>query len=60
MTIAKVDGKLYSDQTGRFPFTSNGGNAYVALFFTVNGNYIKLYPIESRHRFELLKAYDEV
>ena len=38
MTITELDGKLYSDQTGRFPVTSNPGNAYVALFFTVDGN----------------------
>ena len=43
MTIADVDGKLYSDQTGSF-----------------GGNYVKLSPIKSGHRSELLKAYNEV
>ena len=60
MTITEVDGKLYLDQTGRFPVTSNRGNAYDALFFTFDGNYIKSYPLKSRKCSELLKAYDDV
>ena len=60
MSITDIDGKLYSDQTGRFPITSNRGNCYVVIFYAVDGNYIKSYPIKSRHRSELLKAYEEV
>ena len=50
MTIAAVDGNLYSDQTGRFPVTFNCGNSLVAIFYAVDGNYIKLYPLKSRDR----------
>ncbi|KAL7529464.1 hypothetical protein ACHAXR_002975, partial [Thalassiosira sp. AJA248-18] len=57
-------GRLYSDQTGRFPITSSRGNCYVIIFYAADGNYIKSYPIKSRHRSQLLKAllkaYDEV
>ncbi|KAL7524050.1 hypothetical protein ACHAXR_001126, partial [Thalassiosira sp. AJA248-18] len=60
MSIAEVEGRLYSDQTGRFPITSNRGNCYVIIFYAADGNYIKSYPIKSRHRSQLLKAYDEV
>jgi hypothetical protein len=60
MTITDMDGKLYSDQTGRFPITSNRGNCYVVIFFAADGNYIKSYPVKSRHRTQLLKAYEEV
>ena len=60
MTITDMAGKLYSDQTGRFPVTSNRGHCYVVIFYCVDGNYIKSFPIKSRHRSELLKAYDEV
>ena len=60
MTITDVEGRLYSDQTGRFPITSNRGNCYVVIFYAVDGNYIKSYPIKSRHRSQLLKAYDDV
>jgi hypothetical protein len=60
MSITDIEGKLYSDQTGRFPLTSNRGNCYVIIFYAVDGNYIKSYPIKSRHRSQLLKAYDDV
>jgi hypothetical protein len=33
MTIRKVMGSVSSNQSGRFPITSNHGNAYVALFY---------------------------
>ena len=60
MSITEMDGKVYSDQTGRFPITSNRGNCYVVIFYAADGNYIKSYPIKSRHRSQLLKAYEEV
>ena len=60
MTITDLDGKLYSNQTGRFPITSNRSNCYVVIFYAVDGNYIKAYPIKSYHRSQLLKAYDDV
>ena len=60
MTLHECEGQLYSDQTGRFPLTSNKGNAYVVLFYTVDANHIKSYPIKSRHKSELKKAYDDV
>eukprot|EP00970_Alexandrium_tamarense_P007123 scaffold1237_cov194-Alexandrium_tamarense.AAC.1 len=60
MTIAEAEGQLFTDQTGRFPVTSNRGNNYIVLFYVVDANFIKSYPIKSRHRTELLKAYDDV
>ena len=60
MSLTEVEGRLYSNQTGRFPITSNRGNCYVIIFYVVDGNYIKSYPIKSRHRSNLLKAYEEV
>ena len=60
MSLVDVEGRLYSDQTGRFPLTSNKGNCYVVIFYAVDGNYIKSFPIKSRHRSQLLKAYDAV
>ena len=58
MTAAEVDRKLYSDQTGRFPITSNRGNSMVAIFYAVDGNYIKSYPLKSCNHSQLLKAYE--
>ena len=60
MTTTNLAGKLYSDQTCRFQATSSRGNFYVVIFYTVYGNHIKSCPIKSRHRNEILKAYDEV
>ena len=60
MKITDLDGKLYSDQTGRFPITSNRGNCYVVVFYAVDGNYIKAYTIKSHHRSQLIKSYDDV
>jgi hypothetical protein len=60
MSITEMNGKVNSDQTGRFPITSNRGNCYVVIFYAADGNYIKSYPIKSRHRSQLLKAYEEV
>ena len=60
MTITDLNGKLYSDQTGRFPITSNLGNCYLVIFYAVGSNYIKAHPIKSRHLSQLLKAYNDV
>ena len=60
MSISEMEGKLFSDQTGRFPITSNRGNCYVIIFYAADGNFIKSYPIKSRHRSHLLKAYEDV
>ena len=54
MTINDLDGKLYSDQTGRFPITSNRGNFYVVILYAVDGNY------KSHYLSQVLKAYDDV
>eukprot|EP00804_Cyclotella_cryptica_P012508 CCRYP_017699-RA/>CCRYP_017699-RA protein AED:0.43 eAED:0.43 QI:0/-1/0/1/-1/1/1/0/203 len=60
MSTIEVDGQLFTNQTGRFPVTSNRGNNYIVIFYAVDPNFIKSYPIKSRHRSELLKAYTEV
>ena len=54
MTVHKVTGSVSSDQSGRFPITSNQGNAYVALFYVYNPNYIKSVPIKNQSKEELL------
>ena len=60
LTLAEVEGQLFTDQTGRFPVTSSRGNNYIVIFYVVDANYIKSYPIKSRHRTELIRAYDDV
>ncbi|KAL7475430.1 hypothetical protein ACHAW6_001347 [Cyclotella cf. meneghiniana] len=36
------------------------GNNYVVILYTVDTNHIKSYPIKSRDRSELLRAYNDV
>jgi len=60
LTIVDIKGQLFTDQTGRFPVASNHGNNDIVIFYAVVPNYIKSYPIKSRHRAEFLKAYEEV
>ncbi len=60
ITIAKTEGQLFTDQTGCFPVTSNRGNNYIVLFYVIDANFIKSYPIKSRHRTKLITAYNDV
>ena len=60
MTIADVEGQLFTDQTGCFPITSNRGHNYIVIFYVIDANYIKSYPIKSCHCIELLQAYTDI
>ena len=59
MHIHAINGVISGNQTGRFPITSNRGNAYVFVFYVYNANYIRLVPIKSQSKEELLRAYQE-
>ena len=41
MAVHEVSGKIYSDQTGRFPHTSSRGMKYVMIFYVYDANYVK-------------------
>jgi hypothetical protein len=56
MTVRKVPSSVSSDQSGRFPITSNRGNTYVALFYVYAPNYIKSVPIKTQSKEEPLQA----
>ncbi len=60
MTMLNIEGQLFTNQTGCFPISSNHGNNYIVILYAVDTNYIKSDPIKSRHRTEILKAYEEV
>jgi hypothetical protein len=60
LTIIKIEGQLFTNQIGRFPIASNHGNNCIIVFYAIDPNYIKSYPIKSRHHTKLLKAYKEV
>ena len=40
MTLIDTTGKIYSDQTGHFPITSNRSNAYLVIFYVYDANFI--------------------
>ena len=60
MTLVDVEGRLFTDQTCNFPVTSNRGINCIVVFYSVDANYIKLYPTKTCHRTEILRAYTEV
>ena len=60
MTVKLADGWIASDQTGAFPRVSIRGNKYICVFYIYDPNYIKGIPIKSRHRSDLLSAYQSV
>jgi hypothetical protein len=53
-------GKIYTDQTGRFPVTSSRGNKYLFVLFDYDSNAIIAEPIKSRQQDELLRAYKKL
>jgi hypothetical protein len=59
MTSHDLTGTIYSDQTGRFPVTSNRGHAYLVLFYVYNANFITSIPIKNHTKEELLRAYQQ-
>jgi hypothetical protein len=60
MQVHAIKGVISSNQTGRFPITSNQGNTYVVVFYVYDANYICSIPIKSQSKEELLRAYHEV
>merc|ERR1711966_268828 len=60
MTVKLADGWIASDQTGAFPRVSNRGHKYVSVFYVYDANFVKGVPVKSRHRQELLRAYEDV
>ena len=52
----ELSGKIYSDQTGRFPLTSSNGNRYVMVVYDNDSNSILVEPLKSRSAEHLLAA----
>jgi hypothetical protein len=60
MAIYEINGNLFTNQTGRFPITSNHGHAYVAVFYIFDANAIQSVPIKNRSKEELHCAYYKI
>jgi hypothetical protein len=52
-----VAGKIYTDQTGRFPVFSSKGKKYIIILYEYDGNAIMAEPIKNRTSMELLRAF---
>ena len=60
MTLKLADRWIASDQTGALPRVSTRGNKYMCVFYIYDATYIKGIAIKSRHRIDLLSAYQKV
>jgi hypothetical protein len=60
MAIYKINGNLFTNQSGRFPITSDHGHAYVVVFYIFDANSIRSVPIKNRSKEELLHAYRKI
>jgi hypothetical protein len=49
---------VYSDQTGKFPTTSSRGNKYLMVLYYIDGSYIMMEPMKSRHENEMIRAHN--
>jgi len=58
MSIFNACDTVYTDQTGKFPITSNRGNKYIMVMHEVGSNYIDAEPLKSRAESELVKTYE--
>jgi hypothetical protein len=55
---ATIDaGKIYTDQTGRFPLISSKGNKYIMVLYEYDGNAILAEPIKNRTAPKLLRSF---
>ena len=60
--FATIDetGKIYTDQTGRFPVRSSNGKQYVLVLYDYDSNAILTEAIKNRTGPELLRAYTKL
>jgi hypothetical protein len=49
---------VYSDQTGKFPTTSSRGNKYLMVLYYMDGSYIMMEPMKSRHENEMIRVHN--
>ena len=60
IALEDIEGKLYSDQTGKFPRTSSRGMKYIMVFYVYDANAIIGYPLRNKTAAEMLITYKEV
>jgi hypothetical protein len=55
-TVYQPTGRIYTDQTGRFPVTSSRGNRYIMIMYDYDSNAILSHPMKNRSTNELTQA----
>ena len=50
-------GKIFTDQTGRFPHTSTAGNKYMLVVYNYNNNFVHVESMPSRSDYQILLVY---
>ena len=58
--VTEIEGKIYTDQTGRFPVTSSRGNKYIMVAYDYDSNTIHAEAMKSRTGGELKAAYKKI
>lgn len=48
---------IYTDQTGKFPHTSSRGHKYVMVMYYIDGSYIMMEPMKSKHENEMIRVH---
>ena len=54
-----LTGKIYTDQTGRFPVTSRKGNKYILVTYHYDSNTIHAEPLKTISVLDLKTAYQK-
>jgi hypothetical protein len=60
VAIYKINGNLFTNQTGRFPITSNRSHAYVVVLYIFDANMIRSISIKNHSKEDLLRAYCKI
>ena len=56
----ETTGRVYTDQTGRFPSASSRGYKYILILYSYDCNAILAEPIKSRTAQDILQAYQKI
>ena len=55
----EITGKIFTDQTGRFPVPSIEGYKYVMILYDYDSNSVRGVPMKSRSKEEMVRAYQD-
>ena len=59
LRVTDMNGKMYTDQTGRFPITSSRNNKYIMIVYDYDSNTINIEYLNSRTGYVLKTSYEK-